>query len=187
MSKPVYYAIFLGVTAMLVTLISYVGYAITNPVIEQNTIDKINANIALLFNPEEGYTRNENQMDNSYNEDDGSYSEINSIYEVLDENGDLYALIYDMGVQGRNDVINALVAVDPYTDTIIGVTYYDHAETPNIGERYTRDEEREKLVGQSIDNVVVDQIAGATTTWGALDTMFTIVRDHYNKEVTIDG
>ena len=136
MNKTLYYALFLSVTAMLVTAIAYLGYSITNPVIEQNTINKINENIAILFDPELGYTRNDNQADNTYREKDGAYKEVQAIYEVLDDDGELHARIYDMAVQGRNDVIYALVAVDPYTDTIVGVAYYDHAETPNIGERY---------------------------------------------------
>lgn len=187
MNRTLYYAIFLSVTAMLVTLIAYLGYSVTNPVIQQNTIDKINENIALLFNPEDGYTRNDDQAENSYREKDGKYKEVQAIYEVLDSDGELHALIYDMAVQGRNDKIYALVAIDPYTDTIVGVAYYDHAETPNIGERYTREEESSKLIGQSINDTSVDLYAGATTTWGALETMFELIKTHYNQEVSIDG
>ena len=187
MNKILYYAIFLSVTAMLVTAIAYVGYAITNPVIQQNTINKINENIAILFDPAEGYTRNDDQAENTYREKDSTYKEVQAIYEVLDKDGNLHALIYDMAVQGRNAIIYTLVAVDPYTDTIIGVAYYDHGETPNIGERYTREEESIKLVGQSVDDVDVDLIAGATTTWTSLETMFDLLWNHYNKEVDIDG
>lgn len=186
MKKTLYFAFFLSVTAMLVTAVAYLGYHLTEPVIAQNTSDKINRNIALIFNPEDGYTRNENQTDNKYHEDNGVYKEISSIYEVLDSNGDLYALIYDMAVQGRNDIIHALVAVNPYDNTIISVNYYDHAETPNIGEKYTRVEETDKLIGQSIENVQIDAFAGATTTWNALNTMFEKLKVHYNAEVDIN-
>ena len=186
MKKTVYFAVFLSVTAMLVTFIAYLGYHLTAPVIEQNTIDKINKNIALLFNPEDGYTRNANQLDNAYREDNSVYKEVSAIYEVLDEDGELYVLIYDMAVQGRNDIIHCLVAVDPYTDTIVAVNYYQHGETPNIGEKYTREEEYSKLIGQSVQNVQVDALAGATTTWNALNVMFEKLKVHYNAEVDID-
>lgn len=187
MNKTLYYALFLSVTAMLVTAIAYLGYSITAPVIEQNTINKINENIALLFDPELGYTRNDQQADNTYREKDGVYKEILAIYEVLDSDGEIHALIYDMSVQGRNDMIFALVAIDPFTETIVGIAYYDHAETPNIGEKYTREEEYKKLIGQSVDSVEVDLIVGATTTWGALEVLFDKLWEHYNQEVTING
>lgn len=182
MNKTVYFAIFLSVTAMLVTAIAYLGYHFTAPIIEQNTIDKINRNIALLYDPEEGYTRNENQQDNKYREDDSKYKTVSSIYEVLDDQGELAVVIYDMAVQGRNDIIHALVAVDPYTDTIEAINYYDHGETPNIGERYTREEEYTKLIGQTIGNVEIDALAGATTTWTSLNIMFDNLSTHFNTE-----
>lgn len=182
MKKTLYFAVFLTVTAMLVTAIAYLGYHYTQPIIEANTIAKINENIALLYSPDEGYTRNADQADNSYKENNSNYKEISSIYEVLDGNGDLYVVIYDMAAQGRNDIIHALVAVDPYTSTISAVTYYDHAETPNIGEKYTRAEAIDSLIGQSVDDVQIDMYAGATTTWTSLNVMFDKIKEHYNAE-----
>ncbi|QMS84291.1 FMN-binding protein [Candidatus Xianfuyuplasma coldseepsis] len=186
MKKTAYFAIYLAVLGMIVTLIAYLGYNYTQPIIIANTNKKISDNIALLFDPEEGYKKNDDQADNKYRQDSSEYSSITDIYEVLDQDDELFALIYDMNIQGRNDVIYGLVAVDPFTETIIGVTYYDHAETPNLGEKYTRDEEIEKLVGQSIADVDVDQLAGATTTWNALETMYDKLYEHYNKEVNIN-
>lgn len=186
MKQTAYFAIYLAVLGMIVTLIASLGYNYTQPIIEANTNQKISENIARLFDPEEGFKKNDNQADNKYRQDSSEYSYISDIYEVLDENDDLFALIYDLNIQGRNDVIYALVAVDPFTETIIGVTYYDHGETPNLGERYTRDEEIEKLVGQSIADVDVDLLSGATTTWNALETMYDLLYDHYSKEVNIN-
>ena len=186
MKKTIYFAVYLAVLGMLVTAVAYLGYNYTQPIIEANTNQKIADNIALLFDPAEGYTKNDDQQPNKYRQDSSEYSAISDIYEVLDSEGELYALIYDMAVQGRNDVIHALIAVDPYTETIIGVTYYDHAETPNIGEKYTRPEEIEKLIGQPVSDVEVDLLVGATTTWNALETMYDKLYEHYNKEVNIN-
>ena len=106
----------------------------------------------------------------------------------IDEDGNIYVLIYDITVQGRNGMISALIAIDPYTDTIVAVTYYSHTETPNIGEKHTREENIFSLLGQSIDNVSVDAINGATTTGSAIVTMFEEIKTHYNQEeVHIDG
>ena len=186
MKKTLYFAVFLSVTAMLVTAIAYIGYTWTDPIIAQNRIESIEKNIAILFDPEDGYTRNAEQLENSYLEK--NYKSIYEIYEVLDSNGDIYVLIYNINAQGRNGIIDALIAVDPYTDTVVAVTYYSHTETPNIGEKYTRDEETIKLIGQSLDNVEVDVITGASTTWVAIVTMFEDIKIHYNtEEVHIDG
>ena len=89
-----------------------------------------------------------------------------------------------------------MIAVDPYTDVVMAVTFYNHIETPNIGEKYTRDDfilgdeklNYQGLVGQSVDYVDVDVIAGASTTWIAVRDMFDILTVHYEEqEVHIDG
>ncbi len=187
MKKALYYSIFLSVTAMLVTAVAFIGWNITEPIIAQNRIEKINNNIALLYNPEDGYSRNESQTENAYRQND--YKVINDIYEVLDSDGNLHVLIYDVTAQGRNDKVNALIAVNPYTDEVEAVTYYEHAETPNIGAKYTEDEEISKLLGQSVAiDVEVDVIADASTTWLAIEEMFNTIEQHYREqEVHIDG
>ena len=186
MKKTIYFAAYLMILGMAVTGIAYAGFTFTEKFINANTEKRINESIALLYSPEDGYKRNESQEYNKYREAEEKY--IDAIYEVLDSDDTLVAVIYDISVQGRNAVINTLVAVDPYTDTIVGVTYYNHAETPNLGEKYTRQEEIDKLIGQTIDDIVVDKYAGASTTWGALVLMYSEITSHYNeREVHIDG
>ena len=188
MKKTLYFAAFLSITAMLVTAVAYIGYNWAEPLIAQNRIDTIDNSIALLFSAEDGYVRNPDQLENSYLEK--NYKPINEIYEVLDSNNEIYVLIYNVSVQGRNGMIDALIAVNPYTDIVVAVSYYSHSETPNIGEVYTRDVEITKLIGQSIFDVTVDDLTGATaaTTQGAILTMFDELSTHYNAEgVHIDG
>jgi Na+-transporting NADH:ubiquinone oxidoreductase subunit C len=181
------------VTASLVTGIAYLGFQFTEPIIIENRNKKIAENIALLYSPDDGFTKNDDQSDNTYSEKNRKYTDnssgnISGIYEVLDNDGELVAIIYNVNAQGRNGIVNALIAVDPYENTIVGVTYYEHGETPNLGERYTREEEYIKLINQTIDNVVVDQISGATTTWNAINDMFNIISIHFeDEEVHIDG
>lgn len=185
MKKTLYFAFYLAVTAMLVTAVAYFAYSKTNPTIVQNRIDKINRTIELLYSAEDGYSRSE-QEENAYREK--NYDLISAVYEVLDSDQELYAVIYDMSAQGKNGLIEALIAVDPYNDTVLAVTYYNHSETPNIGERHTRDEAIATLVGQNVSDVTVDVIVGATTTWGAIDSMFSELETHYSQEeVHIDG
>lgn len=197
--KTAYFAIFLGVTAVLVTAIAYVGFYITNPIIEQNNIDRINNNIALLFSKEDGFFPNE-ELDSPSKYQIKAYKYITDVYEVLNEDGDVQAVIYNVWAQGKGGAVNALVAIDPYTDTIVSVIYYKHGETPNIGEKHTRESYEnpdgtiagiEPLLGQQlIDNeeVFVEEIAGATITWGAIKDIFDYVTEHYfEEEVHIDG
>jgi len=186
MKKTLYFAAFLSVTAMLVTAIAYLGFNLTEPIIAKNTIEKINTNIAILYSPEEGYSRNVDQTDNFYQEK--NYKSISDVWEVLDGDGNIYVILYNISAQGRNGLVYALIAVDPYSDTIVAVNYYSHGETPNIGEKYTREDAIELLLDQPVDNVVVDVIAGASTTWVAIDTMFKDIAIHYNQEeVHING
>jgi|LGVF01.2.fsa_nt_gb Na+-transporting NADH:ubiquinone oxidoreductase subunit C len=193
MKKTLYFAFFLTVTAALVTGIAYLGYNWTEPIIAANRAKKIEENISLLYSSEDGFEKNPVQGDNDYNEKSRKYTDngsgnISGIYEVLNSNDVLEALIYNVDAQGRNGLVYALIAVDPYTDQVVGVTYYLHGETPNIGEKHTRDEAIETLLGQVIGNVVVDEIAGASVTWGAINEMFSIINTHYSdEEVHING
>jgi len=187
MKQTIYFAVYLAILGALVTAIAYFGYSNLQPIIDANTQQKIDDNIALLFDPAD-YHQNPDFNTQSFNIDNPSYPLIDAIYQVLDSNDNTYAYIYDMHVQGRNDVIHALIAVDPYTDTILGVAYYQQSETPNIGEKYMRQDAIDTLIGQPVTNVVVDAYAEATTTWNALNTMYTALADHYTKEgVHIDG
>jgi Na+-transporting NADH:ubiquinone oxidoreductase subunit C len=166
---------------MLVTLIAFVGWNITEPIISANRSEKIDNNIALLYSPEEGFQKNENQTNNAYRQND--YKVISDIYEVLDEEGNLHVLIYDVKAQGRNGDVSALVAVNPYTDLVEAVTYYEHTETPNIGEKYTREENISKLLGQNVSvDVQIDVIADASTTWIAIEEMFNTIETHYREQ-----
>ena len=187
--KPLYYAIYLAVLGMIVTLVAFVGYNFTEPIIVENRNNKINNNIALIYSPEEGYSRNEDQVENAYQEKRKGYEAISAVYEVLDSDGNLHALIYNCSSQGRNGMVSVLVAVNPYTDTVEAVVYYDHAETPNIGEKYTREEEVSKLIGQTVStDVTIDVISGASTTWIAIEDVFNTIEKHYaEQEVHIDG
>ena len=189
MKKTLYFAFFLTVTAALVTAIAYWGYNLTNPYIIENRNTKITESIALLYSAEEGYTKNDDQPINSYQELDRKYSGvITGIYEVLDSDSEIHAIIYNVKAQGRNGLVNALISIDPYNDTVMAVTYYEHGETPNLGELYTEEDEINKLIGQTIPDVTVDVIAGASTTWIAIDEMFRMISTHYvAEEVHIDG
>lgn len=194
MKKTLYLAGFLTVTSVLVTLIAYLGYYGTIETIEANRAQKITDSIALLYNPEEGYKKNENQAPNSYQEK--NYDLISAVYEVLNSDNEIHAVIYDCTFQGRNGPMSALVAVNPTTDIVVGVNFYSHSETPNLGEKYVRDVYIQGdedlnytgLIGQAISNVEADVIAGASTTWVGIDAMFVEIAKHYAaEEVHIDG
>lgn len=187
MKKTLYFSMYLAVLGMIVTLIASVGFNITDPIIERNRNEKIEKNIALLYSPDDGFERNPDQAENAYLQK--NYDIILDIYEVLDNNGELHVLIYNVSAQGRNGFVSALIAVNPYTDEVEAVTYYDHGETPNIGEKYTRPENIEQLLGQTVStDVTVDVIADASTTWLAIEAMFNEIETHFaEEEVHIDG
>lgn len=193
MKKILYFSVFLMITSALVTAVAFLGYELTLPYIKANRETAINESIALLYSPDEGFKRNDKQGENKYNElnrkyTDNSSGNITGVYEVLNSNDELIAIIYNVNSQGRNGVMFALVAVDPFTDTVISVVYYDHKETPERGELYTLEPEVSKLSNAIIDSVEVDMIAGATTTWNAINDMFDIISLHYlDEEVHIDG
>jgi Na+-transporting NADH:ubiquinone oxidoreductase subunit C len=183
--QPLYFAGYLAVLGMLVTGVAIFGYNTAAPVIEENRQDKIKTNVALLFSAEDGYVTNLDLPTNSYQQ--LNYDLVDEVYEVS-KDGKLYAIIYDMQTAGRNGTINALVAVDPYTDTIIGAVYYNHSETPGKGSVYADEPELSKIIGDSVTQVEFDSIASVSTTYKALRVMYDAITEHYiNEEVHIDG
>jgi Na+-translocating ferredoxin:NAD+ oxidoreductase RnfG subunit len=178
MKSTIHYALFLAATAIISTILMFLVNDLTQPVIIDKQIKIIEENIGLIYSAEDGYQRNPNQVKNKYKEID--YSGIKEVYEVLDSNGDVYSHIYNVEVDGKNDVIGLLIAV---SDGVIDrVVYYKHAETKNLGEVYTREEESSKFIGMALVNSQVDMIAGASTTGRAVDLALDIVENHYNKE-----
>lgn len=179
MKSTIHYALFLAVTAILSTALMFAVNGLTEPVIEEKQVKLIEENISKIYSADEGFKRNSNQITNAFNELD--YAGIKEIYEVLDSNDNTFAHIYNVEVAGKNDVIKLLVAVNG--DEIIDrVVYYSHAETKNLGEVYTRDEESSKFIGMPLVDSQVDMISGASTTGRAIDLALDIVEEHYQKE-----
>jgi len=185
MKQPLYFAGYLAVLGMLVTGIAIAGYNLAAPKIEENRQVKIRDNVALLFTAEDGFETNLELPTNSYQQ--LNYDLVDEVYEVY-KDGSLYAVIYDMQTAGRNGTINALVAVDPYTDIIIGAVYYNHSETPGKGSIYAEEERINEIVGDTVSDVDFDVIASVSTTYNALDKMYAAIKEHYENEgVHIDG
>lgn len=185
MKQPLYFAGYLAVLGMLVTGVAIAGYNLAAPKIEENRQVKIRDNVALLFKAEDGFETNLELPTNSYQQ--LNYDLVDEVYEVY-KDGLLYAVIYDMQTAGRNGTINALVAVDPYTDTIIGAVYYNHSETPGKGAIYEEEDRINEIVGDNVSNVEFDVIASVSTTYNALDKMYDAIKEHYENEgVHIDG
>lgn len=183
--QPLFFAAYLAILGMVVTSVAIAGYNLAAPRVKQNRIDKINETVALLFSVEDGYTTNLELGDNAYQKK--NYDLVDDVYEVY-KDGSLYAVIYDMQTAGRNGVINALVAVDPYDDVIIGAVYYSHSETPGKGSLYADEPEISKIIGDSVLQVEFDSISSVSTTYNALRVMYDAITEHYiNEEVHIDG
>ena len=183
--QPLYFAAYLAILGMLVTTVAIAGYNLAAPRIEANRQQKIRENVALLFSAEEGYETNLELPPNSYQQ--LNYDLVDEVYEVS-KDGSLYAVIYDMQTAGRNGTINALVAIDPYTDTVIGAVYYNHSETPGKGALYAEQEELDKIIGDTVTGVDFDSYASVSTTYNALRVMYDAIAEHYvNEEVHIDG
>ena len=183
--QPLYFAGYLAILGMIVTAVAIAGYNLAAPKIEENRQTKIRENVALLFKEEDGFITNLELPANSYQQ--LNYDLVDEVYEVS-KDGSLYAVIYDMQTAGRNGTLNALVAIDPYTDTIIGAVYYNHSETPGKGALYAEPEELDKIIGDTVTEVDFDVYASVSVTWNALRVMYDAIAEHYvNEGVHIDG
>ncbi len=119
----------------------------------------------------------------------GAYDTINGVYEVMNNDDQtLTVLIYDLVADGYNGPIHVVIAVDPYTDTIVGYVVVSQNETESIGGKYMTEAYIDTIINQDVLNFSIDEIAGVTSdfTFPALEQMVADVRNNYvNEEVSL--
>jgi len=118
-----------------------------------------------------------------------AYNTINGVYEIIDKSdSSIEILIYDAVTTGINGPMHIVIAVDPYTDTIIGYVVVSQNETEGLGANYASPIFINTIIGQSVDTFDIDLIAGATVTWDGLDLMVQdVVANYANEEVSLNG
>lgn len=72
------------------------------------------------------------------------------VYMAKDEDGNLDSIILPMHGQGLWSTMYAFVAVAPDGNTIKGITYYDHGETPGLGGEVENPSWRAQFVGKKL-------------------------------------
>ncbi|MCF7929940.1 MAG: FMN-binding protein [Acholeplasmataceae bacterium] len=113
----------------------------------------------------------------------GAYDTIQGVYEIVSiDTSEIEVIIYDAITQGRNGPIHVVIAIDPYTDTIVGYVVVSQSETEGIGSLYTSTDVINTIINQDVDDFNIDLIAGATVTWDAYDLMIQDVVDNYTNE-----
>lgn len=108
------------------------------------------------------------------------------IYKAFDENGSLYAYIVPMVGGAVWGELRGIVALSPAFDTVLGIDFLSHSETPGLGGRIDEPAFKEQFRGIEIDpdadgNFLiynpnqggqVDAISGATGTSNAVRNIF---------------
>ncbi|MBU1093776.1 MAG: FMN-binding protein [Firmicutes bacterium] len=118
----------------------------------------------------------------------GAYDTITGVYEIVN-NDDLSieVLVYDTVTQGRNGPIHVVIAIDPYTDTIVGYVVVTQSETEGVGATYSTQDVIDTIINQKVENFSIDLITGATITWDALDLMIQdVIANYTNEEVSLN-
>lgn len=118
----------------------------------------------------------------------GAYDTIRGVYEILN-NDDLSieVLVYDIVTDGRNGPIHIVIAVDPYTDTIVNYIVVAQSETEGVGAVYSTQVVIDTIINQTVENFNIDLISGATITWDALELMIQdVVANYTNEEVSLN-
>lgn len=112
-----------------------------------------------------------------------AYDTILGVYEIT-KNADssIAGIVYDTQTDGRNGPIHIVIAIDPYTDTIVGYVVVSHTETQGLGELYMEPAVVDTIINQKVQNFNIDLISGATITWDALERIITDVTNNYTNE-----
>ncbi len=113
----------------------------------------------------------------------GQYQTIKGVYEILNNSDSSIAgIVYDIVTEGRNGPIHIVIAIDPYTDTIVNYVVVSQSETEGVGALYTEPNVINAIINEQISNFNIDKIAGATITWDALEQMISDVVANYTNE-----
>ncbi|QTF91416.1 Na(+)-translocating NADH-quinone reductase subunit C [Halomonas sp. BM-2019] len=111
------------------------------------------------------------------------------VFEVRDENGDVQTYVLDVRGAGLWGMMYAFLAIESDGQTIRGLNFYDHAETPGLGgeiqnPRWAGRFEGKKAVTEDGDVAIrvtkganpeqneVDALSGATITSNGVDRTF---------------
>lgn len=108
------------------------------------------------------------------------------IYKAFDEDGNLYAYIVPMVGGAVWGELRGIVALSPEFDTVLGIDFLSHSETPGLGGRIDEPAFKEQFRGIEIDPEAddnfliynpnpggqVDAISGATGTSNAVRNIF---------------
>ena len=74
------------------------------------------------------------------------------VYLVRDDEGNVRNYVFPVAGYGLWSTMYAYVALEDDANTIAGVTFYDHAETPGLGGEVSNPEWQEQWVGKEVYN-----------------------------------
>ncbi len=118
------------------------------------------------------------------------------LYEAYDEDGNLYAYIVPMVGGALWGELRGIVALAPDFETVLGIDFLSHSETPGLGGRIDEPEFKEQFRGIEIDPEAdgdfltynpnpggqVDAISGATGTSNAVRNIFNNTMQEFMSE-----
>lgn len=149
---------------------------VTAPILEQQALEALD--YAMNVKLGELYTNIE-----TYEEIETTLPEgLLNLYEVTLSDGST-KYVYNASEQGRNDLINYLIA---YSDTgdVEGIIYISHSETPGKGDKVENTDWVETdIVGDNASDLQIDTITGATISSTAVIKGVSDSSEHLLTEV----
>lgn len=125
-------------------------------------------------------------------------SQVNGdiVYEAYEEDGSLYAYIVPMVGGALWGELRGIVAIAPDFETVLGIDFLSHSETPGLGGRIDEPAFKEQFRGIEIDpesggdylvyrpspGGQVDSISGATQTSIAVRNIFNDTMEEFMSE-----
>ncbi|MGL4382311.1 MAG: FMN-binding protein [Bacilli bacterium] len=151
---PLILFIICGLCAAIISSTNY----ITSPIIAQNSKDKLDANLATLYDNLDGYEllKSEKEL---------ATPGLQSLFKLNLSDG-TSRFVYQTSNIGKNGPIISLIAFnDQKIDKIVNI---EHKETKGIGSKVDNAEYLETITAQDLNSLKVDTIAGATYSSTAL-------------------
>lgn len=152
---PAYVLIYAAVISLIFTGGIMALHAATRDIVERNEKLAFQKAMIELFDLGDVDTLSNQQITDLYDEHirtepdltDPQTGQIFEFYSAVDADGNVSGYAFSFTGAGFWARISGLLAVTPEMDTVIGIAFLQHQETPGLGGRITERQWRKKFVG----------------------------------------
>jgi len=153
MNKFLKFPLFIMAVAVICTTIVVGVHSVTQPILEEKAKEVVRSTIDTMYPDAKDFEISKKKLESKY---------LEALYIVEDKDGKKYN-VYQTSAMGKVDFVKMLVSVNE-DNVINNLLYTQMKETKGIGTKLAEPEYIKTILGQSLSDLKVDGVTGATYT-----------------------